>query len=218
MLEKKCFGCGIQIIGEELYCADCQIVNVDRSKDLGQSRPHQSSHYTSGNPVYISLRRIVILSIVSLGLYVFYWLFYTWKQLHQKTDKQCFPVWHAMAFLIPIYGLTVIYRHMAVIQDLGNKSGAGTSLSPAMAVVLSSLTWILSVIAVGEQNLVMIVLVNALGLVITTILPVLGQSTLNQCWNQAKEEVLSEVPLSRVEAVMAIFGIAYWATILYRII
>ena len=218
MLDKQCFECGIGMVGDELYCATCQKAHLEKSTDLDQSSAIQISHYPSTNPVYISYRRIVILSIVSLGLYIFYWLFYTWKQIHQHSERQNFPVWHALAFLIPIFGLFVIYSHMAVIQELANSSGASISLKPAMAVVLCSLSWMLSVVAAGEQNLVMAMLVNTLALVITTVLPVWGQSTLNQCWTNTQDGALVEVPLSRVETSVMILGIAYWATILYRII
>lgn len=56
----------------------------------------------SGN--HISAPRIYALSVVSFGLYLFYRLYRTWEQYRQHTGASVYPVWHALAMPVPIYG------------------------------------------------------------------------------------------------------------------
>ena len=53
--------------------------------------------------------RIILLFIVSVGLYWFYWMYRTWKQYGDHTGDICLeyrdnhhPVWHGLTQLVPI--------------------------------------------------------------------------------------------------------------------
>jgi hypothetical protein len=74
---------------------------------------------------------------LTFGLYAFYWLFSTWKQLKQEQDDPAkHPFWHTLAMLVPIYGLFRFHAHMRAIRDLTRAAGASTNLSPGLALVL----------------------------------------------------------------------------------
>ena len=60
----------------------------------------------------ISLRRIVVLSVLSAGVYYTYWIYRTWGQLAREVPNQgpYYPVWHALTQLIPVYAQFRLHR------------------------------------------------------------------------------------------------------------
>ena len=61
--------------------------------------------------VKLSKNRVALDTILSSGLYMFYWFYLTWKQLKEETGRHHQPVGHALALLIPIYAWVIIHRH-----------------------------------------------------------------------------------------------------------
>ena len=83
----------------------------------------------------ISTERIVLLSILTYGLYLLYWFYLTWKHYRDHTKKEAYPVWHALTLFVPVYGLFRTHGHVRSFKELGLGSGVRTSLSPGWAVV-----------------------------------------------------------------------------------
>jgi hypothetical protein len=74
---------------------------------------------------------------LTFGLYAFYWLFASWRQLKQEDDDPTMhPFWHTLAMLVPIYGLFRFHAHMRAIRDLARRAGAATNLSPGLALLI----------------------------------------------------------------------------------
>ena len=71
----------------------------------------------------ISAPRIFALSVISFGLYLFYWVYRTWEQYRQHTGANVYPVWHALAMLVPIYGWFRFYAHCEAYRDLMEERG-----------------------------------------------------------------------------------------------
>ena len=87
-------------------------------------------------PNYISPTRLLVMFALTGGLYLFYWLYLTWKQYRDHTGQEVFPVWHALTQLVPIYKWFRFHAHVRVYKDLMINSGLPSSLSPFWAVVV----------------------------------------------------------------------------------
>ena len=87
-------------------------------------------------PYYIPPGRIVALTVLSSGLYIFYWMFATWRQYREHTGEIAYPVFHALSLLVPIYQFFRLHAHMRVYQELMEQRGVPTTLSPARIVLI----------------------------------------------------------------------------------
>ena len=87
-------------------------------------------------PYYIPPGRIIALTVLSSGLYIFYWMFATWRQYREHTGAIAFPVMHALSLLVPIYQFFRLHAHMRVYQELMEQRGVPTTLSPARIVLI----------------------------------------------------------------------------------
>ncbi len=87
-------------------------------------------------PYYIPTGRIIALTVLSSGLYIFYWMYATWRQYREHTGEIAFPVMHALALLVPIYQFFRLHAHMRVYQELMEQRGVPTTLSPARIVLI----------------------------------------------------------------------------------
>ena len=73
------------------------------------------------------------MAVLSYGLYLFYWLYLTWKQYRDHTGQEVFPVWHALTLAVPIYGLFRTHAHVRSFKELMFSSGVTSTLSPGWA-------------------------------------------------------------------------------------
>ena len=64
----------------------------------GQGLPRlEGPTYSVEIPCLISVRRVVLLSALSGGLYLYYWFFITWKHYRDHTGAEAYPAWHALS-------------------------------------------------------------------------------------------------------------------------
>ena len=119
MSDKLCTGCGEQNPAQANFCSSCG------AQEFAEAAPKPTR-----NVLRLSMGRIVLLSVVTSGLYIFYWLYLTWKHLQSETEDVHYPVWHGLTLFVPVYGLFRLHRHVSVIQGLALKAGVDTSLSP----------------------------------------------------------------------------------------
>jgi len=57
----------------------------------------------------VSLRRFVVLYILSFGLYMFYWYYCSLKELKEQQGLDISPGWRTAAFCIPVVNLFLLY-------------------------------------------------------------------------------------------------------------
>lgn len=165
----SCPRCGSQNALEATHCTECGAVmradlrNVDTYRpDAAPAAarvayrpetaeaPRRDAHrpeaasVTSGNALLVPQGRVLFLSVVSFGLYLFYWMFLTWKQYRdyvpqpqqpeQESVASHYPVWHALTLLVPLYGLYRTHAHMAAFRDVMASRGMASSISPGWSV------------------------------------------------------------------------------------
>lgn len=88
-------------------------------------------------PYYLSLKRIILVTVLSFGLfYLLYWFYLTWKHYRDHTGNEAYPVWHALAMLVPIYGFFRAYAHARAYQDLMREAGISGSIKAWLVVIL----------------------------------------------------------------------------------
>jgi hypothetical protein len=118
---------------------------------------------------------------LTFGLYAVYWFFDTWREIKRHDgDEGKRPVGHALAMLVPVYGLFRLHAHMRTIAGLVRASGGVTSLSPGTAVVVGIVVnGLYSTGSPGKLGLAL----NLLALVLQGGLLAWAQAALNQAWH-----------------------------------
>ena len=192
-----CPRCGTVNEPASAYCYQCGLPLED---DLAQRAPSATTIPVSQPPVdfRVPLPRILIMMVLSLGLYFFYWICLTWKHYRDSTGEEAYPVWHTLTLFVPIYGLFRVHAHMRTYKELMTGEGMSTTISPGWAVVavlVMWLFWILGYLIAGTWLLLHV------------------QGNLNQLWSYAYDRVDS-TGFSVVELALVIVGIFFWTTIL----
>ena len=111
-----CSQCGYSLQPNSKYCSSCGAAAEPQVRYL------------------ISEPRIILLSILSGGLYLFWWFYITWKHYRDYTGEKAFPVWHALTLIVPIYGLFRVHAHIRSFKELMTARQVVSSLSPWVAV------------------------------------------------------------------------------------
>ena len=234
-----CYKCGWRVFGETTEgesanssgptkaCPMCSVRNPEAASfcpecgnQLSDSGPQQQGGgypYIMGeensNAILLSSTRLIVLSVLSLGIYYYYWGYITWKQLQSETEDVHYPVWHALSLIVPVYGLFRIHKHVRVIRDLAAKSGVETSLSPDLAFVLMALNFVLGFtpLAFGGAATILTVFAAILSLTISTTVIVWAQAPLNRHWAGARSDTLSYAPIAAAEVAIVILGLLLFA-------
>ena len=174
----------------------------------------------------ISAPRIVALSVVSFGLYLFYWVYRTWEQYRQHTGANVYPVWHALAMLVPVYGWFRFYAHCKAYRDLMEERDVAHDLRMApILVVLIICTAVWSPIPtvwlnfyLGESDISVMIdlildVVSLVGMLVATVMVCRIQANFNRYWAAADGELANRARLGRGAMVLAALGLILWFTI-----
>ena len=170
----------------------------------------------------ISLQRVLLMSVLSYGFYVFYWFYITWKQYRDHTDANAYPVWHALTLLVPIYGLFRTYAHMRSLKELMLNANLPSSISPGWAVLL---------VLVGEVFLnaefaefgtptedVLLAFVNIIGIASVSGLLFHVQRNLNRYWDgftyMRADMCVASARIGVGEVIFGIIGAILWSNTL----
>ena len=212
---KACPMCGNRNPESAGFCPQC-------GNQLAENGPEQQGGgypYITGtapaNALLIGSTRLIVLSIISLGLYFYYWAYLTWKQLQPETQDVHYPVWHALSLLVPVYGIFRIYKHIRVIRDLAAKSGVETSLNPNQVVVLMVLQSLLGLVSGGvEPGSALFFAAIFVGLALTTTISVWAQGPLNRYWAYARSGIPTNAPVGVGQVIIVALGFLFFLLIL----
>ena len=178
-------------------------------------------------PYYIPPGRIIALTVLSSGLYVFYWMFATWRQYREHTGEIAFPVMHALSLLVPIYQFFRLHAHMRVYQELMEQRGVPTTLSPARIVLIYLgvvLLGMVSFILPAEEPLTTTqqaayIAINVGQVTLLSWILWQAQTNINRFWQHRLGIRLGWMPLSFAEiAVVAVGLILGWGMLVIILI
>ena len=208
-----CPRCGTANEPASTYCYQCGLPLEDQQVELKPR--HAGTQDRLGPPFRIPLVRVLIMSILSAGLYFFYWFYLTWKHYRDGTGKEAYPVWHALTLLIPIYGLFRIHAHMRIYKELMTVQGMTTTISPAWAVAATIISVVLPYLMfyslmttfLMQEWISVLLVVSPVATITLLLLHV--QSNFNRYWSQINEHVTS-TGFSFVEAGLALVGLYSW--------
>ena len=170
--------------------------------------------------VLIPVSRVIILSILSSGLYIYYWFYITWKHYRDHTGDKAYPVWHALSLLVPIYDLFRTHAHMRAYKELMLDRSMTTSISLGWAVfVVFTAGFVGNTTLVGQPVFFGIMnelpVVGASVWIITTVMITLllatTQNSINKYWEYALFlKSPTRIRIGVGEVIIVIIGLLGW--------
>jgi hypothetical protein len=84
------------------------------------------------SPVFfsVSTRKLVIMSIVTLGFYQVYWAYKNWQLIKSRDKSAIQPIWRAIFLLFFFYPL------VDKIKTVANSNGVSTNYSPLLVTIV----------------------------------------------------------------------------------
>jgi len=163
----------------------------------------------------LSPYRIFWYVLLSANLYLFYWVYLTWKQIKVQTGRNYHPVWHTLALFVPIYGLVIFYRHIKTIKELQAEAGSEPTIKTGWIFTL----WIIggaidlqsprfAEVGVGAEAIVVIIAVTFIAGAL-----VWAQGGLNAYWVHIGGETTKNPRVGTGEIAFVMLGLGYWASL-----
>ena len=172
----------------------------------------------------VSLNRVLLMTLISSGLYILYWFYLTWKQYREHTGVEAFPIWHALTLIVPIYSLFRTHAHTRVFKELMARRGLMTTISPGWAVAAvvasSGLSWSTLSVSFGEisqTDAITVAALNILSLAIIAGLLMHVQGNLNSYWHHVSSGRLLDARIGVGEVIFAVIGVLFWLDTLVTI-
>lgn len=199
MQSSYCSNCGHRIEATVNFCGRC---GVATTKPL---------------PCLMSVTRVAIMSVLSGGLYFYWWLYITWKHYRDHTGEEAYPVWHALTLLVPIYGLFRVHAHTRTFRELMMVRQLTSTISPVTAVVVALIAGVFGSVGMADvwsgeisESLAIFMLVG--GVISTALIAwllVSVQANINMYWRVVSPNA-SSCRLGVGEVLLTILGIAFW--------
>ncbi len=186
----------------------------DPSADVGAARARDLDNAV---PYFIPTNRVVLLTVLSSGLYVFYWMYVTWRQYRDYTGEVAYPFFHALCLAVPIYNLFRLHAHMRVYQEMMDVRGVPSTLSPMRAVLIY-----LGVVLLGLVSFMLpaegaltpsqqgaFVVINIGQTVLLAWMMWHAQTNFNRLWQHYLGARLGSTPLAPAEVAITILGCVF---------
>jgi len=169
-------------------------------------------------PFRISLTRVLFMSVLTAGAYLFYWSYRTWKQFRDHTNATAYPVWHALSLIVPIYGLFRFYAHMRSFNALMVREGLPNAIHAGWALFLFVIVEVIDLIAgkaifFGDnthETALLITKLYVMQMIITTWLLLYSQGQLNNYWSSLANVKLKDARIGIGEVIFAVLGLLFW--------
>ncbi|MDP6228743.1 MAG: zinc ribbon domain-containing protein [Dehalococcoidia bacterium] len=214
-----CPNCGTRTDTTDKYCGTCG--KGLRETVAGTAYPSVAVASRT-LPYAISVRRVLIMSALSYGLYLFYWFYLTWKQYREHTRAEAFPVGHALALMVPIYNLFRLHAHMRSFKELMQNAGLATTINAGWAVMLVLISNALGVVAFrlaggfsGAEDLtlktaVAIEALNFISIAVVAGVLIQVQGNLNRYWSNVANAQLVHARIGVGEVAFGLIGGIFW--------
>jgi len=180
---------------------------------------------TRPSTYHISFQRICLMTVLSYGLYLFYWFYLTWKQYRDRTGHEAYPVWHALSVAVPIYGLFRTHFHMRSFKELMVNDHVSSTIGIGWVVALVLVSLVLNsasvILAGGLPGLVQVTRqTSAVGAIFGVISVAIAcglllhvQSNLSRYWSSLSDTRLIGQRVDTSEVVLAVLGTLTWFSV-----
>ena len=223
-----CPYCAHQVESAHIFCGGC-------GKALPAESTADPEEALTGQPprtlaYRISPTRILVMTLLSGGLYLFYWFYVTWQQYRDHTGNQVFPMWHALTLTIPGYGLFRTHAHMRSFKELLLDAGVLCTISVgwtvALVLMLNLLGLASSILTGGLFNFAEVsfgatvasTLLNLVSVAVVLGLLLHVQQNLNRYWDSLDNVTLVDLNVGAGEVILAVVGVLTWIITLASII
>ena len=185
----------------------------------------------------ISTSRLMLLTVLSYGIYLYYWFYLTWRQYRDHTGHRVFPAWHTLAVGVPIYGLFRVHAHMVSYNQLMLQSGLPATINPLFAVALILVSTILSLAAAvlyilsifnsgalsaseppGAEAILVKIGFDVLNIVAAAALLTYVQPKLNRYWESSPQAKAADGTLGTGEIIFVVIGVLAWASAVLSVV
>ena len=220
-----CRYCGAEILSSDTFCNKCGRSLAIQSTDSVPSDAGTEKVSTIGTvsdakvrmDVIIDPARIIVLSILSFGLYFFYWFYLTWKHYRDYTRTENYPIWHALTLFVPIYYLFRAHAHIRSFKELMAEKSMPSNLRPGLFVVLVAISAILNTISwriyLYDPSFNTIIL-DIFTIIFDIVILVWVQTNLNRFWRTIKDISVNNARIGVGEVIFVLFGIWSWMELL----
>ena len=157
-------------------------------------------------PYLISPARIVLLSILTLGLYTTYWLYKTWKHYKEHTGAEVYPIWHGLTSFVPVYGSFRAHAHLRIFGELAGAAGPAVAFSPGLAFFAILVGW-LGVFVWWSVALTF--LVQVVSIVAQIYMLLHAQPRINYYWDHVYGSRLRGVGIGKGEVIVVIVALLF---------
>ena len=215
-----CPNCGTPVQSSDNFCVTC-------GRALSGEIPAAPAQSSPGSlPQALGYRtspgRILLMTVLSYGLYLFYWFYLTWKQYRDYTCNRAYPVWHAMAIGIPIYNLFRTHAHMRSFRELMLDANVPSTIREGWAVpvvLVSSTVSIVSFLPPGgfgnlgvtsQGSAIVTALSSGISIAIVTFMLHHVQGNLNRYWDSLENIELIDARIGPSEVILGIIGAISW--------
>jgi len=181
-----CPFCGTEIRAKALQCSHCRrwrhsadppparaAAGADAAleADAGAAQAAGVERYSRGQlPAHL-----VLLSVLTLGVYEFYWFYRNWRDLRDHAGLDVNPALRTIALLVPFVNIFFVYQQLRLIREIAETAGEEVFYAPGI------LTLVFFTVA-ALSNLTMIWAISLL-----TVFPLVPvQATLNRYWRRVE--------------------------------
>ena len=223
-----CPYCAHQVESAHIFCGGCgKALPAESTADPEEALTGQPPRTLAYG---ISPTRILVMTLLSDGLYLFYWFYITWQQYRDHTGNQVFPMWHTLTLTVPIYGLFRTHAHMRALKQLMPDAGVLCSFSIgwAVALVLIPISWrytklflnggFFNSAEVSFGSAVIIAMLDLASIAVVLGLLLSVQPNLSRYWASLDNVTLVDLNVGAGEIILAVIGVLTWIITLAAII
>ena len=175
---------------------------------------------------YISTARIILMSVISMGLYWIYWMYRTWKQYRDHTIEMAaesgdthHPVWHGLTQLVPVYGWFRYHAHIRQYEALMVEQGVPDTLNVGLLTTVVVINSLVSFAAGTMRSpdlasgavLVAGIILSIITLIVTVVVLCVMQFNLNRYWASVDGRLERSARFGKGEVVCVVLGVLFWA-------